>query len=196
MSRPSFRVLIDRKDKHTANPTIIKVGFRGLRDGVPVWLTHDELKEQGTANASLSDNDEDNFARVVLAIWELHKGGDNFINKGHFMKEAIVAGVDPLQAWNTYEAHKAEIRETFAAIQCDLVDPYSWKEIEHRIPEQQRSYPAATGKTELEKLRSRINKSGQKTGNLKKGTKGFRVGNQRVNHDGTVQTFGAATENK
>jgi hypothetical protein len=196
MSRPSFRVLIDRTDKLTPNPTILKVGFRGLRDGVPVWLSHDQLKEQGTVKAALSDDEEDNFARALSAIYELHKGGKDFLNKGHFMKEAIVAGMDPLAAWDLYQARRSELKQVFAAIQEDLVNPHQWVDLDHSIPQQQRSYPAADGKSELEKLRSRINKSGQKTGNLKKGTRGFRVGNERVNHDGTVEKFGSKSKGK
>ena len=48
------------------------------------------------------------------------------------------------------------------------------------------SYPRDAGKTALEMLRSRINKSGQKTNNLKKGTVGFLVEGERVETDGTV----------
>lgn len=186
MSKPSFRILISREDEKETNPLIQHVGFRAMVNGAYVWLSHEDLLSRRTATKPLTEDTEENLVRVVIAYWECTKGGHETMNKGHFMKEAIIAGLEPLNAWSMYESHKSDVEQMFKLVTSDLKSPPPFQALEWVIPTAQRSYPRDAGKTALEMLRSRINKSGQKTNNLKKGTVGFLVEGERVETDGTV----------
>lgn len=190
MSKPSFRILISRANQEQPNPFIEHVGFRALVDGLYKWLSHEELLSRGTVTNALTDDDEVNLVRVVVAYWECTKN-EQTMNKGHFMKEAIIAGLEPLNAWSIYESHKSEVEKMFKNVTSDLVNPPAFQALERTVPDAQRSYPRDAGKTALEMLQSRINKSGQKTKNLKAGTVGFIVDGVRHETDGSVTNLTA-----